>query len=331
MSRSVENCAAPDRPCSRSQRPRSWPQNGPFRAVHGSVPQAVQNQATDLSGVRVRARTTELFGTAEVATWLVDVFTAPDYRPPVLPKVATDLLALTRNPQVRLSEVKRLLERDPVITASMLRITNSAASRPGQEVSTIDEALVRLGLRRITEVLLEAALSLKIFCAAGYEPLMESLRVHSSATAKVAREIARYVGVDPSHAFLGGLLHDIGIAVAIIALSEHFDANCRPGLAEAWPAVLEQHEQAGCLVQQSWRLPAAYTPVFAHHHEPRLGRGSALTAVVSLADALASEFGLGVTDEHGADAIGAAQDALGLDDGLLARIRADSRNELIGA
>jgi putative nucleotidyltransferase with HDIG domain len=292
-----------------------------------------------------------------VSGWLLELFNAPDYRPPLLPKVAVQLLAIARNADVRLTEIARLLEQDPMLTAVMLRISNSAVHRAGREVATIDEAIARLGLRRVTEIVLEAAVTARIFHARGYEGVMDELRFHSSATAHVARMLSRFASVDPSEAFVCGLLHDIGIAASLIAIGEHYEAKDLPGVETVWSAVHAHHAAAGALLQQSWGLPSDVGRVLAAHHQPlligaqpqdaplsgqqfptgTLGQAwqpktsetapdQALVAVVALADALVSECGAALLDEVSPGAVAAAQDALGIDQGLLDRARGNAQN-----
>jgi putative nucleotidyltransferase with HDIG domain len=279
-----------------------------------------------VSGWRARA-SVGASGDAQVSVWLLDLFNAPEYRPPVLPRASLQLLALAKNSNVRIAEIARVLEQDQMLTAMVLRIANSAIHRAGRDVTTIEDAINRIGLRRMTEIVLEAAVTSRVFRAPGYDKAMDQLREHSLATAHVARMLSRYGGVDPSEAFVCGLLHDIGVAAALIAVSDHFGASPPPPLELIWPAIMQQHAASGALLQQSWGLPNDLGRVLSHHHEPNhTGAPRALLAVVSLADALVSELGVGLLDEVSDNALGAAQDALGLDQGLLNRARGSAQS-----
>jgi HD-like signal output (HDOD) protein len=56
---------------------------------------------------------------------LISVFEDPGYRPPPLPSVAMELLALSGKTDARASDVVRLLEQDEMLAASVMRLVNS--------------------------------------------------------------------------------------------------------------------------------------------------------------------------------------------------------------
>jgi HD-like signal output (HDOD) protein len=258
----------------------------------------------------------------EVAGWLFDAFHSPAYRPPVLPRVALQLLEVTRDPEVRVRTVARLLEDDAMLTAVTMRVANSAVHRASSEICTLEEAITRMGLRRVTELFLETAVNLRVFRSPGYEPAMELLRTHSAAVAHVARLIAGFSGLDGGHAFLCGLLHDVGLAAGFIAIGEHFGEHSKPSVDAVWSAVLEHHQAAGALLQQSWGLPDELGIVLGEHHVMSTGdRLAPIAAAVSLADSVVSELNAGMLNEVREGSLDVAREALGLDEQTMIRIR----------
>jgi HD-like signal output (HDOD) protein len=139
--------------------------------------------------------------------------------------------------------------------------------------------------------------------------------------------LSRFCGVDPGEAFVAGLLHDVGIAASLIAISDHFKAKALPPVDSVWSAVLDRHSASGAMLQQSWGLPQNLGHVIAHHHAPKQATSPGpLPALVALADALVSEFGVPILDEVPEDAASVAEEALGLDAGLLERARGAAQN-----
>ncbi len=261
----------------------------------------------------------------DVATWLFETFHSPDYTPPMLPRVALQLVEMTRDANVKIRDVARLLEQDPMLTAVTLRVANSAVHRASSEICTIEGAIARLGMRRVTELFLETAVNLRIFRAPGYEGTMEQLRQHSSAAAHVCRALSKYTSMDPAQCFMCGLLHDVGIAAGFIAISEHYGNSPCPIPDAVWPAVMEHHEAANELLQQSWGLPDEMGLVLGHHHyESATQKLHPMAAQVALADALVTEMDMGMRNEVAAATLGIAQDALGLDDHTMARARTNA-------
>jgi HD-like signal output (HDOD) protein len=139
--------------------------------------------------------------------YLRKTLASPTYRAPVLPSVAMELMRLTRQSQVRLPEVRQVLERDPLLAARVLQLAQSALYSGGVAIRSLDEAITRLGLRTLEELFLQTVLSMRVFRANGYEVPMANLMQHSLVTAHVARQACRLTSIPDEYAFLCGLLH----------------------------------------------------------------------------------------------------------------------------
>jgi HD-like signal output (HDOD) protein len=69
--------------------------------------------------------------------------------------------------------------------------------------------------------------------------------------------ICNYTPVDGEFASMAGLLHDVGIAGTLLALSEgKGKRRTPPELISIWPAVDRVHQRAGDLMAQHWELPS---------------------------------------------------------------------------
>jgi len=127
---------------------------------------------------------------------------------------------------------------------------------------------------------------------------------HSIAVAAGARLLASQVeDVEPSEAFLAGLIHDIGMIVELQACRDAFgtviaavsaDPTLSFRLAEE-QHIGASHEAFGEALCAAWRFPAALRRVTGYHHRPlqlppSIGQ---LTAVVHIADHLAASLSLG--------------------------------------
>jgi HD-like signal output (HDOD) protein len=226
---------------------------------------------------------------------------------------------------VKVKAVAQLLEQDAMLTAVTMRAANSAVHRGSSEICTLEEAIARMGLRRVTDLFLETAVTTRVFHAPGYEPVMDLLRVHSAGVAHVARMASRFTGLDGGHAFLCGLLHDVGLAAGFIAIGEQHDTSNKPAIDVVWPAVLQHHMAAGRLLQQSWALPDEVGEVLAQHHvHSSATRLAPLACLVALADALVAEQGAAVLNETAAGTIEVTSAQLGIDDHILRKISSNA-------
>ena len=113
--------------------------------------------------------------------------------------------------------------------------------------------MVRLGVRTVRDLVFETALHQGVFSLAEYSETIEQIRRHSTVTAYIARIVCKVAKVDEDHAFLCGLLHDIGFAGLLVAVS-NIEAEDSPPLIQLWPDIDALHEQASRLVTQLWQL-----------------------------------------------------------------------------
>lgn len=256
----------------------------------------------------------EIIDSSQVLTRLRAVFESPSYQPPRLPDAAIKLLALTKRANVDFRQIQSVLAEDQLLTAETLRLAQSAAHGGGSmnPITSLEEALLRLGLQRTTDLFLHAALNARIFRVKGYQLHMDRLRQHSTLVAHLARFLSRRTALYDEHAFLCGLLHDVGIAAGLVAIAESYGARGAPAFELVWPALKSVHGQAGAALSRIWQLPPEVAIVLRHHHEFELhGRVHPTCAVIALADAIASELGVGES-EAGREWVPKALAALGL-------------------
>ena len=225
---------------------------------------------------------------------LLRLFASPSYRPPLLPGVAHEVIRLAQRPDVSFREVTTVLERDQVLAAKVLSISQSAMYRARNPALSLQQATIRLGLTTLRNIVVEASLTLKVFNAPGYEPAMARLSWHSTATAYIMRTIARRTGIDPDYAFLCGLLHDIGIAASLLALSDDARGNALP-FDELGPVLDDVHQEASGILTRLWSIPAEIQQLTATHHQLHLGgTPHRVNATLIVAEQLAADLDAGM-------------------------------------
>ena len=220
---------------------------------------------------------------------------APDYKPPTLPAVAMELMALSQRADVDLADVVALLEKDSLIAGRVLKLVQSAAYSGAAQITSLHNALVRVGLQTLRDLVMQIAMDTRVFKSPDYSETMECLRRHSMVTAHLSRLISKYTAIEGEYAFMAGLLHDVGIAGTLLALSDRKKRQKPPDLIAIWPALHRVHERAAELMAEQWSLPAEIKCVIASHHQVLIGgHAHPISATVCLADDLAHELGYGV-------------------------------------
>lgn len=203
---------------------------------------------------------------SEVLDRLRSVLAAPGFRPPMLPSVALEVLALSRRADVSVQDIRAVLERDSLLAGEVLKLARSARYAAQTPVRRLNDAIVRIGIAGLRNLVLEAATRLTVFRAGAYTEVAESVRRHSAAVARLARAVAQFSSVDAEFAFLLGLTHDIGLVTAMMALGTK--ASATPGkltLVE-WQACESIHEALSAQLAESWGLPPEVAWVLKSHH-----------------------------------------------------------------
>jgi HD-like signal output (HDOD) protein len=218
-------------------------------------------------------------------------FAAPDYQPPLLPAAALELLTLARDPNVSFGKIVSLLESEPLIAARVLRIAQSPFYSGGARVQTIDDAVMRLGIRTIALVFTEAATNAQVFSSEVFRAPMQALRQHSTVTAHVARKLAERMGQPGDRIYVCGLLHDIGIAACLLVAPTLRDGDGRGFTFDQLKLpIYAVHETAADTIASLWCLPEGLRWVIAHHHAfASTGHVSPMAALVCLASWIASQ------------------------------------------
>jgi putative nucleotidyltransferase with HDIG domain len=219
--------------------------------------------------------------TSEISAAILETFHSPAYRPPIAPSVALELHELTRKNDSTFAQLEHLLARDPMLAARVLRVARSSAMAGNATIHSLKDAAVRLGLRNLSDLFLETALSSKVFRARGYEAPMEALLAHSVAVARAARLIAPNVDIDPDKAFLYGLLHDIGFAAAMLVVADKQankpwtakDMNNPIAMSRVFEAISEIHAPMSATVAKLWGMSEEMQLALGSHHGTLDGAG----------------------------------------------------------
>jgi putative nucleotidyltransferase with HDIG domain len=213
-----------------------------------------------------------------------------------LPEVALKVLELSRKEDVGPRDIAAIVERDPAITAKVLKLCNSAYYGFQRKIASLDEAANLLGTRTLTNLVLTS-------CGARYfrdfggstSRSREALWERSVATALAAGTLARLHGdVDRHRAYTAGLLQNIGHLVLDRFLAEDrakIQAEVEGGtpLLEAEELVLGlHHAEVGARLLERWSFPDVLIDTIRHHHRPMGATvDRALAGVAQLAEHVA--------------------------------------------
>lgn len=179
---------------------------------------------------------------------------------PRLPSVIPKLLRSLRDPDASARNYVDIINKDPALSAAVLKLANSAYFNPtGKKIDNIEVAVVKLGIEGLRAVL----------SAAVMQPLVQrkteyfnhfGLRLweHTLTVAVACESIAAARGLEPYKAYLLGLTHDIGKITLFSELSKQFRLNpiTSAPLAEAFlPLLKEKSASLSAAIAMDWELP----------------------------------------------------------------------------
>ena len=223
----------------------------------------------------------ETMNTKQVVQALQGTFRRESYTPPMLPRVALEILRLSQAPiSMNLSrDVELLLAEDALLTARVLRAANAPGMGSRSSIRSIRQAVIRLGLRGLRDVVITVSLRSRIFRTPIYQAELHSLCRHSIAMGTISQRIAQNTKGDSRFAYLCGLLADLGIAASLLVFGELPEGP--PPLFHLWPAMLEVHEEAAVAVGEAWALPEEVVAVIGAHHDSPSGPHAQLQATLA--------------------------------------------------
>jgi len=220
---------------------------------------------------------------------------------PAFPKAVQQVLALCRDINCPPRDLVGVIEHDPVLTVKLLRVINSASYGLPNKVTSVNQAVLYLGINTVKNLALAFAMIgvLPARNAAGFE--VQAYLVHSVATAALARYLAsrpQAGEVDPDDAYVAGLLHDFGKVVMATHLPEEYRNVLETAEAEGVPLhVVERrligadHAEVGAMLARHWQFSPALVSCIGNHHENPDMDG--LTACVALANQLTRRAAVG--------------------------------------
>jgi putative nucleotidyltransferase with HDIG domain len=197
---------------------------------------------------------------------------------PLLPETAAQVLAMVDRPTCDAHKLSELVRRDPAMTAHVMQIAASPVYATSVKVSSLQQAIGRLGFATISQLALADAAKARVFSVKGYDTELRAAFKHALATALFAQEIARLRRSTVDVAFLAGLFHDFGQPVLLQAL---VDLAGDAGRDDVLAAVEAKHAEVGAALVVKWQMPAKVAEAVRLHHAPA---GCELAALVALAD-----------------------------------------------
>jgi HD-like signal output (HDOD) protein len=208
---------------------------------------------------------------------------------PTAPKVVEELISSFDKASVSTEEIAKKLSTDPVLSAKLLRLANSAYYHVSRSIGTVEDAVLMLGFVTVRTLVISSGLVSGFKTVPGLD--LKQFWKYSLHTAVSAKWIAKKTKENTDLAFTIGMMHAIGQLVIHSAAPEQ--AMALDKVAGPMDARRLDAEQAslgytfadvGAELAKRWKFPAAFSETILAFPEPHHnGELNRLAAVVSLA------------------------------------------------
>lgn len=149
--------------------------------------------------------------------------TSGNIKLPSLPDVAHRIQQAFSQAHINAEAIARIIQSDPAITAKLIMVANSALYKGHDQIDTLQQAIVRIGLEAMrTQVIIYVVRELFKATSVNIKSKMQHLWQHSRRVAAFSRVLAKRSGLfDPEQAQLAGLIHDLGEIAILQYVQDH--------------------------------------------------------------------------------------------------------------
>ncbi len=222
------------------------------------------------------------------------------------PNVYFKLREKLNDPMSSFKEFATIISSDPSLSARLLKIVNSPFYGLENEVETITHAMGIIGTEQLTDLVLATSVTEQFSSIPRDLVSMDLFWKHSIACGVTAKIIAAWHEEHSLESYyLAGMLHDIGSLVIYKKFPEaarKILERCKNNKEYLFNVEQEifaaTHAKVGGELLKGWGLPASlYDPVYFHHEPEKARDHSLITRIISVADSIVDEMGLGSSGE----------------------------------
>jgi len=222
---------------------------------------------------------------------------------PVMPEVGMRAAELSNDKNVSINELSSLITQDAALTSRLISIANSPFYNAGRGFDSIEDAIVRIGLRDVNELIIAISNKNMFEKASGiFDKKLGELWEHSFATGSCAKIISKKLGIENAdRMFSIGLLHDIGKLVLLTVL---FQLSKQRDVSEDdLNQILSQlHVTFGKAIIERWKMPIDFINVIEGHHDlDNIEKCPKETQIVAFANLLVRKLGYSLVEDDGLD------------------------------
>ncbi len=221
-----------------------------------------------------------------------------------LPTVATRILKMIKSDNFSITEISSVVESDPGLTLKLIRVANSPLYGLRSQVTSVNTAIMALGLNKLTNIVLSISLYSKFLVNKqnDFAQLIDKFWQHSASTGVVSKHLCNILKQNYKELeFLGGLLHDLGkLAMMQFDSKRYFEVMTLVEKEHIFDIEAEKqifgmnHLEVGREMAIQWQLPKELIEILSFHNTPKVSKeNQLLIAIIRFSDILCEMWGEG--------------------------------------
>lgn len=193
-----------------------------------------------------------------------------------LPEITTRIVEIVEDPKSTAQDMHSIIKHDPALASKVLKVVNSAFYGLPSQISSLDRAIVMLGLSAVKNIALAASLS-RLFRPGTISDRFTArdLWSHCIAVGVTARLLAESGFGQAEEVFVGGLVHDMGLLVEYQLFPEKLKLVVDRCLEKDEDFCMVEreiigadHQQFGAALAAKWKFPPGLRHTISYHHNP---------------------------------------------------------------
>ncbi|MGD9209835.1 MAG: HDOD domain-containing protein, partial [Desulfobacteraceae bacterium] len=229
-----------------------------------------------------------------------------DVKLPEVPTLVFELNEIIANPMSSASDIARIINKSPSLTATLLKIVNSAFYGLRSKIDSISRAVMLMGSKEVSNLAMGITI-METFKDIPKEVMdVSSFLEHNLACGIVARILAAHSKMsNTEQLFVSGMLHDIGRLIFCKYFPEYSVLAFTMAEQSTIPLYKAEQKIFGCTHTQigkkllnKWKLPILLVDNVYYHHQPSSAPNPAMAATLQMADIIVHGLGIGSSAEQ---------------------------------
>lgn len=192
---------------------------------------------------------------------------------PRIQKILQELLDMVNQDEVDFEQLSKKIAMDQVLSARLLRMANSAHFGGNKTISSVNDALLRVGTGPVKTLVIASVLSSAF-------PNVKTLDLNqywedTFEISVISSKLGAANGLDTNEVFTVGVLHNIGELMIHTLVPEEALEIARRVEQGADPISVQEEildvsaPSLGAKLARSWKFPDEIVDAIEHYHEPR--------------------------------------------------------------